>query len=161
MIPESRRRRRPSGAADSVLELAQQREDAIAASAAKEIDLLGRDEPLPKDIYEATERRRSGALGPPRTRRTRQRLLDVSTQLLVQILPCPPELLDERIVGPGINVVGREHTRLTPAAFTSVFNHSKSSRASGVSGSAYTACFRGIAPIWWRRRQVATLRLEG
>ena len=29
------------------------------------------------------------------------------------ILPCSPELLDERIVGPCINVVGREHTRIT------------------------------------------------
>ena len=101
------------GAADSVLELAKQGENTIAASTAKEIDLLGRDKTFPKDVEETTERRCACALRSPRARRTLQRLFDVSAQFLVQVLPCSPELLDERIVGPCINVVGREHTRIT------------------------------------------------
>ena len=113
MIPWSRRRRLSSGAADSVLELAKQGEHTIAASTAKEIDLLGRDQTLPKDVEEATERRCSSALRSPRARRTLQRLFDVSAQFLVQVLPRSPELLDERIVGPRINVVGGEDTRIT------------------------------------------------
>ena len=48
-----------------------------------------------------------------------------------------------------------------PVALTSVFSHSKSSRAPGVSGSAYTACLIGIAPSCWSRRQVRTRRFEG
>ena len=77
------------------------------------IDLLGRDETFPKDVEEATERRCSWCPWSPRARRTLQRLFDVSAQFLVLILPCSPELLDERIVGPCINVVGREDTRIT------------------------------------------------
>ena len=112
VIPWSGRRRPSSGAADSVLELAKHGEHTIAAGTAEEIDLLGRDETFPKDVDEATERRCSCALGSPRARRTLQRLFDVPAQFLVQVLPCPPELLDERIVGPGIDVVGREHARI-------------------------------------------------
>ena len=105
------------GAADSGLKLAKQGENAIAASTAKEVDLLGRDQPLPKDVEETPERRCSSPLWSPRARRTLQCLFDVSAQFLVQVLPRSPELLDERIVGPRIHVVSGEDIGITSRRF--------------------------------------------
>ena len=105
--------RRAARTGDSVLELTKHREDTIAPGTAEEVDLLGRDQPLPKDVEQPTHRRCSRAPRSPSAARALQRLFDVSRQLVVRILPRSPELLDERVVRPCIDVVGREDSRIT------------------------------------------------
>ena len=64
----------------------------------------------------STRRRSAGARVPLGRRALAERFsasFDVSAQFLVQVLTHSPELLDERIVGPCINAVGREHTGIT------------------------------------------------
>ena len=48
-----------------------------------------------------------------RASRSLQRLFDVSRHLVVRVLSSSPESLDERIVGPCIDIVGCEDGRIT------------------------------------------------
>ena len=50
--------------------------------------------------------------GRRRAGRALQDLLDVAGQRRVGLLPRAPELLDQRVVGPGIDVVGGKHARV-------------------------------------------------
>ena len=102
-----------TGAGDSVLELTKHGEDTIAARTAEEVDRLDRDQPLPKNVEQPTHGWRPGALRSPGAARSLQRLFDVPRQLVVGVLSRSPELLDERIVGPGIDSVGCEDRRIT------------------------------------------------
>ena len=51
---------------------------------------------------------RAGASGSPGARRSFQRSLDVANEPGVGVLARLPELLDQRIIGPGIEAVGRD-----------------------------------------------------
>jgi hypothetical protein len=96
-----------------VLELTKHGEDTIASRAAEEVDLLGRNQTLTEDVEQTAERWRPRALRSPRAARALQRLFDVTREFVVDFLSHSPELLDERIVGPGIDVVGREDRCIT------------------------------------------------
>jgi hypothetical protein len=92
-------------------------EDPIAARTAEEIDLLDGDQPLPKNVEQPTEGWRPRAFQSPRAARSLQRLFDISRQLVVGVLSRSPELLYQRIVGPCIDIVGCEDSRLTAGRF--------------------------------------------
>ena len=90
---------------------------AIAAGAAEEVDALDRRQPLPEDVQQPLQRRRSRAARIAPRPGALQRLFDVARQAGVGILPRPPELLDQRIVGPGVDVVGGKHAGVAAGAF--------------------------------------------
>ena len=108
---------RTAGGRDSTLEFAKHREDAIPPGTAEEVDLLGGDQALPEDVEQTTDRRCACAPRPPGAARAVQCLCDVLRQRVVRILPRSPELLDEGVVRPGIDVVGREDRRITSRRF--------------------------------------------
>ena len=114
-VPAAARLRRSRGTGDVFLHLLQRCRDTIAPGAAEEIDGLNRCQPLPEPADESRDRRCPRAARPARGAHASQHPLDVARERRIRLLPRSPELLHQRVIGPGIDVVGGKHAGVAAA----------------------------------------------
>ena len=99
------------------LEALHERCHAVAASAPEEVDPLDSCQPFSKHVQETSERRRTRAARPSAAGCALQDCLNVASQRCVRLLTGSSEVLDQAVVGPGIDVIGGEHARITACPF--------------------------------------------
>src|SRR5207237_8925226 len=73
-------------------------------------------ESLSEDVDPSADSGGTSSTPSPRAACPFQHVANLKRELRVRLLSRPSELLNERIIRPGINVVGREHTGVTAGA---------------------------------------------
>ena len=108
-------RRRDGREIDARLEASQQRRHLVAASAAEDVQLLDRDEPLPQRVERPCDVGSLAATAPLPTLVSEKRRLGLGRDRLVGLLTRVPELAHQRAVDRSVDAMRHEHRRLSAA----------------------------------------------